>query len=34
MNGAWGSVCDSGEGFTTDEAMVACRELGILQVEG
>ena len=30
MNGAWGSVCDS-DIFT---AIVACRQLGLLQVEG
>ena len=34
MNGAWGSVCDSEGVFTTDEAKVACRQLGKLQVEG
>ena len=34
MNSAWGSVCDSVGLFTRDEAMVACRQLGILQVEG
>ena len=34
MNGAWGSVCDSQGLFTTDEAKVACRQLGKLQVEG
>ena len=34
VNGAWGSVCDSQGVFTTDEAKVACRQLGILQVEG
>ena len=34
MNGAWGSVCDSEDIFTTDEAIVACRQLGLLQVEG
>ena len=34
MNGAWGSVCDSGGVFTTDEAVVACRQLGLLQSEG
>ena len=34
MNGAWGSVCDSKGIFTTDEAKVACRQLGKLQVEG
>ena len=31
MNGAWGSVCDSDDIFTTDEAIVACRQLGLLQ---
>ena len=34
MNSAWGSVCDSAGLFTSDEAKVVCRELGILQVEG
>ena len=34
MNSAWGSVCDSEGVFTRDEAKVACRQLGILQVEG
>ena len=34
MNSAWGSVCDSVGVFTRDEAKVACRQLGILQVEG
>ena len=34
VNKAWGSVCDSQGVFTTDEAKVACRKLGILQVEG
>ena len=34
MNRAWGSVCDSEGVFTTDEAKVACRQLGKLQVEG
>ena len=34
VNGAWGSVCDSQGVFTTDEAKVACRQLGMLQVEG
>ena len=34
VNGAWGSVCDSRGVFTTTEAVVACRQLGILQVEG
>ena len=34
MNNAWGSVCDSQGIFTRDEAKVACRQLGILQVEG
>ena len=31
MNGAWGSVCDSDDIFT---AIVACGQLGLLQVEG
>ena len=34
MNSAWGSVCDSTGVFTRAEAKVACRQLGILQVEG
>ena len=34
VNGAWGSVCDSQGVFTSDEAKVACKQLGILQVEG
>ena len=34
INSAWGSVCDSVGVFTRDEAKVACRQLGILQVEG
>ena len=34
MNNAWGSVCDSAGIFTNDEAKVACRQLGLLQVEG
>ena len=34
MNSAWGSVCDSAGVFTSDEAKVVCRQLGILQVEG
>ena len=34
MSGAWGSVCDSEGVFTKDEAKVACRQLGKLQVEG
>ena len=34
MNRAWGSVCDSAGVFTSDEAKVVCRQLGILQVEG
>ena len=34
VNGAWGSVCDSQGVFTTNEAKVACRKLGKLQVEG
>lgn len=34
MNSAWGSVCDSAGVFTSDEAKVVCRQLGLLQVEG
>ena len=34
VNSAWGSVCDSAGVFTSDEAKVVCRQLGILQVEG
>ena len=34
MNNAWGSVCDSQGIFSRDEAKVACRQLGILQIEG
>ena len=34
LNGAWGSVCDSENLFTMDEAVVACRQLDLLQVEG
>ena len=34
LNGAWGSVCDSRDSFTTAEAKAACRQLGLLQVEG
>ena len=34
MNSAWGSVCDSAGVFTSDEAKVVCRQLGILQVKG
>ena len=34
VNGAWGSVCDSQGVFSSDEAKVACRQLGKLQVEG
>ena len=34
MNNAWGSVCDSTGVFTSDEAKVVCRQLGILQIEG
>lgn len=34
INSAWGSVCDSLGTFTRSEAKVACRQLGILQVEG
>ena len=32
INNAWGTVCD--EQFTTEEALVACRQLGLLQTEG
>ena len=34
MNNAWGSICDSQGIFSRDEAKVACRQLGILQIEG
>ena len=34
LNSAWGSVCDSEGLFTTDEAIVVCRQLGILEIEG
>ena len=34
LNSAWGSVCDSEGVFTRDEAKVACRQLGMLQIEG
>ena len=33
VNSAWGSVCDSAGVFTSDEAKVVCRQLGILQIE-
>ena len=32
INNAWGTICDSG--FTKEEAKVACRQLGLLQIEG
>ena len=32
INNAWGTVCDSG--FTKEDARVACRQLGLLQIEG
>ena len=32
INNAWGTVCD--DGFTKEEALVVCRQLGKLQTEG
>ena len=32
INNAWGAVCD--DGFTKEEALVVCRQLGQLQAEG
>ena len=32
INNAWGTVCD--EQFTKEHALVACRQLGLLQTEG
>ena len=32
INNAWGVVCD--DGFTKEEALVVCRQLGQLQTEG
>ena len=32
INNAWGTVCDIG--FTREEAVVVCRQLGKLQSEG
>ena len=32
INNAWGTVCDNG--FTKEEAVVVCRQLGKLQTEG
>ena len=32
INNAWGTICD--DGFTREEAVVVCRQLGLLQTEG
>ena len=32
INHAWGTVCNNG--FSSEEALVACRQLGKLQVDG
>ena len=32
INDAWGTVCDNG--FTKEEALVVCRQLGRLQTNG
>ena len=32
INNAWGTICDNG--FTKEEALVACRQLGKLQMKG
>ena len=32
INNAWGTVCDNG--FTKEEAIVVCHQLGQLQIEG
>ncbi len=32
LNRAWGSVCD--QGFTKEEAMVVCRQLGMIHDSG
>ena len=34
INHAWGTVCNNNNRFSRDEALVACRQLGKLQVEG
>ena len=32
INNAWGTVCD--DGFTREDALVVCRQVGKLQIEG
>ena len=34
INHAWGTVCNNNNRFSRDEALVVCRQLGKLQVEG